>query len=340
MKYNGLDIFDIVLRDGDYGIGATSLVTLPATESNFLHFGKDDVQFKFADEEKRELIGAIMIPDKPIFRKIGDHSFYVNFTQNVIRELTSKMLKTGTVGLFTIQHMAEVVGDDVEVQEVWVKETETDKSTAFGIDEPIGSSFMKVKINSEAIWKAIKEFGLTGFSIELDASIARKNEMFNKKPEIEIMKITDVFSNTINVNGVDLYFNSELAAKTYLVSADSEGKPTAYSGEFSHADVKYTVENGVVTEAINIQLSTDEAIKKLSDGFEAVTSRIDGLVTSEKAIEDKEAELELLKEQFEIEKADFAKLKEKGVDKVVTSFASSIASNQGEARNWFAKFSK
>ena len=92
MKYNGLDVFDIKVSKNDIGISATSLVELPATQSSFLHFGKESPQFKFVDEEKRELIGAIMIPDKFIFRKVNDIPFYVNFTAEVIRELTTKML--------------------------------------------------------------------------------------------------------------------------------------------------------------------------------------------------------------------------------------------------------
>ena len=37
MKYNGLDVYDITLGKDDIGIKATSLVTLPAMESQFLH---------------------------------------------------------------------------------------------------------------------------------------------------------------------------------------------------------------------------------------------------------------------------------------------------------------
>jgi len=339
MKYNGLDVYDITINDGDIGIGATSLVSLPAMQSSFLHFNEESPQFMFADEEKRELVGAIMIPDKLIFRKIEDRAFYVNFTEQVIRDLTSKMIKSGTAGLFTIQHEVEVEDGQIDVLEVWVKDSEDDKSVALGIDEPIGTAFMKVKVNNEVVWNSVKESGLTGFSIELDASIVKKNELFNEQKEPETqMKITDVFSNSVEVNGTVLYFNSELAEKAYLVE-DAEGKPAPYSGEFTHADVKYTVDNGVVTEAVNIQLSVEESIKKLSDAFSAVNERIDGILATEKAIEEKEAELELLKSQFEKEKEDFAKLKESNPDsKVELRLSANIAENGSVGREWLSKF--
>ena len=87
MKYNGLDVYDITLQKNDIGISATSLVTLPAMESQFLYFNKDKPQFMFSDEEKGELIGAFMIPDKLIYRDVGGYKFYVNFTKEVISDL-------------------------------------------------------------------------------------------------------------------------------------------------------------------------------------------------------------------------------------------------------------
>ena len=98
MKYNGFDVYDITLQENDLGIKATSLVTIPAIDSPFLHFNEDKPQFIFANEEKQELVGAIMIPDKLIYRNINGHKFYVNFTKEVIRDLTSKMIKSGAAG--------------------------------------------------------------------------------------------------------------------------------------------------------------------------------------------------------------------------------------------------
>ena len=56
MKYNGLDIYDISLGENDIGIKATSLVTVPAINSGFLHFNEDKLQFTFDNEKKMKRI--------------------------------------------------------------------------------------------------------------------------------------------------------------------------------------------------------------------------------------------------------------------------------------------
>lgn len=340
MKYNGLDVFDITLAKGDIGISATSLVTLPAMESNFLYFNKDKSQFIFASEEKQELIGAIMIPDKLIYRNIEGNEFYVNFTKDVISNLVSKMIKSGTAGLFTVQHKYEVSEDAIDVKEIWIKESDVDKSMDFGIDEPIGTAFMKVKVNDKRIWNAVKENGLNGFSIELDASIVEKNELLFKKETPTKMSIKDVFSNSIEVNGIELFFNSDLGKGAYLVFASEEGKPSAYSGEFNHENVIYKVEKGIVLEAENVQLSTMEAIENLSTEFKAVKDSITAIMLSKELIEQKEAELDLLKTQLESDKSAFSKQKLSGNKKVVTNMAASIVCAGEAGKNWIAKFSK
>jgi len=340
MKYNGLDVYDITLQKNDIGIKATSLVTLPAIQSPFLHFNEDKPQFIFSSDEKQELIGAIMIPDKLIYRNIGGHKFYVNFTKDVIATLTGKMIKEGTAGLFTVQHKFAVEDDGVDIKELWIKESENDKSVDFGIDEPIGTAFMKVKINDVRIWNQVKESGLNGFSVELDASIVEKNELLFKQEEtkIEKMNIKDVFSNSIEVNGVELHFNSDLSVGAYLVTESEDGKAVAYTGEFTVDRVVYKATNGVVLEAENLEFSTMEAIQNLLTEFSEVKDSISGILTAREAIEAKEAELELLKTQFNADKEAFSKLKAKGISKVSTNLSSEVAKSGAVLSNWMKQF--
>ena len=99
MKYNGLDVYDITLGKDDIGIKATSLVTLPAMESQFLHFNEDKPQFIFASEEKRELIGAIMIPDKLIYRNIDGFKFWVIIHNYFMHAFDNICNRNGRIGL-------------------------------------------------------------------------------------------------------------------------------------------------------------------------------------------------------------------------------------------------
>lgn len=340
MKYKGFDVFDVTVGDGDFGIKRTSLVALPAMESAFLYFGKDNAQFKFADEEKGELIGAIMVPNKLIFRNIQNNKFWVNFTPEVIKELTGKMITDGTAGLFSVMHDGQLNEGAVEVQEIWIKETDNDKSVDFGINEEVGTAFIKVKVNNENIKKAIKDNGLNGFSIELDASLVEKSELFNKvvEPKKEpLMKITDVFTNSIEVNGVKLYFNAELTKNNYIVS-EVDDKPAPYSGEFTYEDTKFIVTEGVITEKIDIKLSIEEMVKKLSDKFEASETAAKVVADGKKEIEDREEELELLKTQFSKDKEVFEKSKIEKKE-VKLNLSKSMTDNQSVGREWMKQFS-
>ena len=346
MKYNGLEIYDIILNESDKGIKKTSLVSTPAIDSNFLYFKDDKVeennklQFKLSSDEKGELVGAIMIPNKPIYRNIDGYEFYVNFTEDVIKELVSKMISNGNAGLFDIQHSFDVDDSDIAIQEIWIKESEKDKSTELGFNEPIGTAFMKVKINNDVLKEQIKESWLTGFSVELDASLIEKDLLLFKEQQKKEkrMKISDVFKNTINVNGVALHFNSELGKNTYIVSEGANGEPIAYTGEFTIDNVSYGVENGICIKAEDIQLSTTDAIKNLLSEFSAVKETVESILTSKKEIEDKESELELLKTQLEKEKLEFQEMKSKINKGTTERLSSTFAKNGVDAKKWMDKF--
>ena len=64
-----MDIIELVIDENDEysGIEAISVVSAPAIEENFISL-KDDQQIRLAEvsKEKRLLIGAALIPDKPI----------------------------------------------------------------------------------------------------------------------------------------------------------------------------------------------------------------------------------------------------------------------------------
>ena len=64
-----LPLFNISLDDFVEGMYKISLVDKPAIEENFLYFSEDKAPvLEFANEEKKEVVGPIMIPNKPILR--------------------------------------------------------------------------------------------------------------------------------------------------------------------------------------------------------------------------------------------------------------------------------
>ena len=51
-----------------FGVDAISIVKFPAIEENFVFFNNDFLSLAKVDEEKKQLVGAILVPDKKIPR--------------------------------------------------------------------------------------------------------------------------------------------------------------------------------------------------------------------------------------------------------------------------------
>ena len=86
---NDLPLFDITLDDFVDGMYKISLVDKPAIEENFLYFSEQEAPvLEFANDEKKEVVGPIMIPNKPILRYSAEKGHYnVQFTQEIIEEM-------------------------------------------------------------------------------------------------------------------------------------------------------------------------------------------------------------------------------------------------------------
>ena len=169
-----LPLYDITLEDFEQGMYKISLVDKPAIEENFIYFSKQSIEM-FANDEKREVVGPIMIPNKEILRQSPENGFYyVRFTEETIREIMYNYSKKGLFNAFGIQHESDT--NDVVMLEIWMKESENDKSKDYGFELPNGTVFVKAKIESDELFNAIKDGEINGFSIEIKANITPTNK--------------------------------------------------------------------------------------------------------------------------------------------------------------------
>ena len=66
----------------DSDVFAISLVDEPAIESNFIYLSKEKpVQICLETNEKHIVMGAVLIPDKPIYRNQDGEEFYIQFSK-------------------------------------------------------------------------------------------------------------------------------------------------------------------------------------------------------------------------------------------------------------------
>ena len=168
---------------------AVSLVEDPAIESNFIALSKEK-QIIQLENEKRLLVGAALIPNKPIYRNINGKEFYISFDEATIEKLAQDFLANDYQHNITIEHQQGV--DDITVVESWIKTSENDKSVGYGLNEPIGTWFISVKVNNEEIWNKVKNGDYKGFSIEamvgLDENLELNNQLSMNEELIEKLR--------------------------------------------------------------------------------------------------------------------------------------------------------
>lgn len=282
-------IYKVTLQDFDEGLFATSLVQHPATESSFIYFNEQGQPMLFAtsDEEKREVIGAVLVPDKLIFRRIEGKEFFISFSAEVIAQLSQKMHENGYNRYFTISHELDA-RNSVTFLESWIKETENDKSVAYGIEAPLGTLFMKVAIKSDLIWKNIKDGTLTGFSAEINASMIKTD--FEKQKTMDFNRL---FKNSLVVGENTLLFNELKDGE--LVAVTSNGETSFFEGNFEHEASKYTVVDGKITVTEPIVVEAQEqapaetpaevpAVVDYSTAINALNEKLDAIMAQFSAI--------------------------------------------------------
>jgi len=149
------------------GIEAISIVDKPAIEENFIAL-KEQTKVNLAeiDKEKRILMGAALIPNKNIYRTDGEDEYYIYFSDDTVRKASELFLMRGNQNKSTLEHEAELNG--LTVVESWIVEDEVhDKSRKYGLDMPVGTWMVSMKVNNEEVWENYVKTGLVkGFSIE------------------------------------------------------------------------------------------------------------------------------------------------------------------------------
>jgi len=148
------------------GIEAVSIVESPAIESNFLALSNQEIKLAKVDEEKQILMGAALIPNKPIYRTNNEEEFYVYFSADTVRKASELFFKNGNQNNATLEHKLAV--NDLTVVESWIVENkEKDKSALYDLEVPVGTWMISMKVNNSEIWNDFVKTGkVKGFSIE------------------------------------------------------------------------------------------------------------------------------------------------------------------------------
>ena len=247
---------------------AVSLVEDPAIESNFIALSKQKSSIKL-ENEKRLLIGAALVPNKPIYRNVNGNEFYISFDETTIEKLAQDFLANDYQHNITVDHQEDA--NDIVIVESWIKTSENDKSVSYGLNEPIGTWFIGMKVNNDEIWQRVKDGFYKGFSIE---AVVGLDEL-------------------INNNNLQLAMDKEFIDKLREIIYEAIGKnPKA---EEIVADV-----NEEVTENQPIQCA-DEEVAKLKEDVANLTAEVERLKSERDELESKLKDAEAEKEKMNVE---------------------------------------
>lgn len=191
------------------GIEAVSIVESPAIESDFIALADQEIKLAQIDEDKRLLMGAALIPNKPIFRKNGEEMFYVYFSKDTVRRASELFFMKGNQNNATLEHNIDV--KNLSVVESWIVEGEQDKSRMYGLEVPNGTWMISMKIENDEIWNDYVKTGkVKGFSIEGyfadKAKIKQSEQLKEDEANIKLKEIlnlleedkTELYNQVIN----------------------------------------------------------------------------------------------------------------------------------------------
>jgi len=230
-------------------------------------------------DDKMELFGPVLIPDLPIYRqseKMGEYE--IVFKSEDIKEIAMNFMKSGYQNNVNLDHSDKMAKS--YVFESFVSDEMVPNPKPFQ-DLPLGTWFVKMKVNDEELWSDIKSGKRNGFSIEgIFEYMVEEFERAHSKPETQTTKtiaeqektniktmIKDLFKRIFTELSQELGENAEglsdyqmVASSDYKIEARQVGQKVevvdpsgnlapAADGAYEFEDgFKFMVKDGVIVE--------------------------------------------------------------------------------------------
>lgn len=248
---------------------------------------EDFIRAKMAsqeNEDKMELFGPVLIPDLPIYRyseKMGEYE--IIFKREDIKEIAMNFMKSGYQNNINLDHSSEMASSFVF--ESFISDEMIPNPKAYE-DLPLGTWFVRMKVEDEKVWKEIKEGKRNGFSIEgifeymveeFEKSYQKEEKQstnkLSKEEKLNLEKmIKDLFRKIFTELSQELDENAEglsdyqmVASSDYKIEAREVGQKVevvdaqgnlmpAPDGDYEFEDgFKFSVSNGVISEIDGVE---------------------------------------------------------------------------------------
>ena len=193
-----MKMIELILdEDEAIGVEAISVVENPAIESDFIALKTQEIKLAEINKEKRLLMGALLIPKKPIYRRNGEDEYYIFFSEDTVLRASQMYLQNGNQSQSTLEHDRQLEG--LTLVESWiVEDKQKDKTALYSLDVPVGTWMGSVKVNNDEIWNDYVKTGkVKGFSIE--GYFADKMERPKEEVEENLSKDEKTLKELINI---------------------------------------------------------------------------------------------------------------------------------------------
>ena len=280
-----MKIVELVLDDNEEsGIEAISIVESPAIESDFVALKSDEVKLAEVDTEKKILMGALLIPNKPIYRKTEGDEYYIYFSKDTVLKASQRYLTNGYQGNSTLEHSDNLQG--LTLVESWIVEDDKfDKSRKYDMNVPIGTWMGTVKVNNEEVWNDYVKTGkVKGFSIEgffADKIKASKMKKEEQEADLLLSKITSIVKGErvelALIDDLMVNYKALIKIKDVMDGHLSKAKQSAIKGDIGIKNFNKKVKDietaskqlGIPVKDINLQ-KLDSEVKEFKIDFNKV----------------------------------------------------------------------
>ena len=183
--HKDIPVFNIDFTDESIW-NSISIVDFPAIEKDFVKLSKQsEVKFSI-NEEKRDIMGPVIIKDQLIYRNDERGEYYIKFSADTIKKMAIAFFQRDAQNNGNVMHSVDVPG--VTFYQSFIKDSAKGLSPEGFEDVPDGSWFVTAHIENDEVWNLIRNRDLRGFSIDCTAEFQ----------EVKAEKAIDTLEDFIN----------------------------------------------------------------------------------------------------------------------------------------------
>lgn len=171
------------------GMVSLALVDEPAVEVNFMAFGKEDepMCFSMVSEERRLVTGPLIRTDYKILRLgVDGEPYYIVFDREVAQSMIEGFLRNGYQNNVNLSHSGFFPEGIVPV-EFYIKDSVRGISPSGFESVADGSVFATYRVESDELWRAVKDGTFRGFSLEAYLDKVPVQDTFSKVDVIDLI---------------------------------------------------------------------------------------------------------------------------------------------------------